>query len=78
MARLRMIVPISIFLIFVILFDAFKSMRLAAIILMNVPFALIDPSVDRRAKSACPARTAYSPARVDIWLRVRDSRCPDT
>ena len=41
MARLKMIVPISIFLIFVILFDAFNSIRRAAVILLNVPFALI-------------------------------------
>lgn len=41
MARLRMIVPISIFLIFVLLFDAFQSVKHALLILLNVPFALI-------------------------------------
>jgi len=41
MARLRLIVPISIFLIFVLLFDAFQSFRQALLILLNVPFALI-------------------------------------
>jgi cobalt-zinc-cadmium resistance protein CzcA len=41
MARLRVIVPISVFLIFVLLFDAFKSVRSALLILCNVPFALI-------------------------------------
>jgi cobalt-zinc-cadmium resistance protein CzcA len=41
MKRLALIVPISIFLIFVLLFDAFKTVKSAALILLNVPFALI-------------------------------------
>jgi cobalt-zinc-cadmium resistance protein CzcA len=41
MKRLGFIVPISIFLIFVLLFDAFKSIKSALLILLNVPFALI-------------------------------------
>jgi cobalt-zinc-cadmium resistance protein CzcA len=41
MARLRLIVPISILLIFVLLFNAFGSVKHAALILVNVPFALI-------------------------------------
>ena len=41
MARLAVIVPVSVFLIFVLLFDAFKSVRSALLILLNVPFALI-------------------------------------
>ena len=41
MARLSVIVPISILLIFVLLFDAFKSFKSAALILLNIPFALI-------------------------------------
>jgi len=41
MTRLAVIVPISVFLIFVLLFNAFKSVRCAVLILMNVPFALI-------------------------------------
>lgn len=41
MKRLAFIVPISIFLIFVLLFDAFKSVKSAVLILLNVPFALI-------------------------------------
>lgn len=41
MTRLALIVPISVFLIFVLLFNAFKSVRCAILILMNVPFALI-------------------------------------
>ncbi len=41
MKRLAVIVPISVFLIFILLFDAFKSVRSAVLILSNVPFALI-------------------------------------
>ncbi len=41
MKRLALIVPISVFLIFILLFDAFKSFKSAALILLNVPFALI-------------------------------------
>jgi cobalt-zinc-cadmium resistance protein CzcA len=41
MARLALIVPTSIFLVFVLLFSAFGSMKYAALILANLPFALI-------------------------------------
>src|ERR1043165_728017 len=41
MKRLMIVVPVSVFLIFVLLFDAFKSVKSAMLILMNVPFALI-------------------------------------
>src|SRR5262249_52502855 len=41
MGRLMVIVPISVLLIFILLFEAFKSVRSAALILLNVPFALI-------------------------------------
>jgi heavy metal efflux system protein len=41
MKRLLVIVPVSVFLIFVLLFDAFKSVKSALLILLNVPFALI-------------------------------------
>jgi cobalt-zinc-cadmium resistance protein CzcA len=41
MGRLAVIVPISVLLIFVLLFNAFGSVRHAALILFNVPFALI-------------------------------------
>ena len=41
MKRLLIIVPLSVFLIFVLLFDAFKSVKSALLILLNVPFALI-------------------------------------
>ena len=41
MKRLAVIVPVSVFLIFVLLFDAFKSIKSALLILLNVPFALI-------------------------------------
>lgn len=41
MKRLGFILPISILLIFVLLFEAFKSVKSAALILSNVPFAFI-------------------------------------
>jgi cobalt-zinc-cadmium resistance protein CzcA len=41
MRRLAVIVPISVLLIFVLLFEAFGSVRSALLILLNVPFALI-------------------------------------
>lgn len=41
MSRLIMIVPISVLLIFVLLFEAFKTVKSAALILLNVPFAMI-------------------------------------
>jgi cobalt-zinc-cadmium resistance protein CzcA len=41
MKRLMIIVPISTFLIFVLLFDAFKSVTHALLILVNVPLGLI-------------------------------------
>jgi cobalt-zinc-cadmium resistance protein CzcA len=41
MKRLAFIVPVSVFLIFVLLFDTFKSVKSALLILLNVPFALI-------------------------------------
>ena len=41
MQRLSVVVPISLLLIFVLLFDAFGSFKTAALILLNVPLALI-------------------------------------
>jgi cobalt-zinc-cadmium resistance protein CzcA len=41
MKRLSVVVPISLLLIFVLLFDAFKSFATAALVLLNVPLALI-------------------------------------
>ncbi len=41
MARLAIIVPVSVLLIFILLFDAFGSFGSAALILLNIPFALI-------------------------------------
>jgi heavy metal efflux system protein len=41
MARLQVIVPLSVFLVFVLLFTAFHSVRSAVLILLNVPFALV-------------------------------------
>jgi cobalt-zinc-cadmium resistance protein CzcA len=41
MHRLAFIVPVSVFIIFILLFDAFNSVSHALLILLNVPFALI-------------------------------------
>jgi cobalt-zinc-cadmium resistance protein CzcA len=41
MKRLAVIVPISVLLIFVLLFETFGSVRSSLLILLNVPFALI-------------------------------------
>jgi heavy metal efflux system protein len=41
MARLLMIIPVSILLIFILLFEAFKTVKSAALVLLNVPFALV-------------------------------------
>ena len=41
MKRLALIVPVSVFLIFLLLFNAFNSVKSALLILLNVPFALI-------------------------------------
>src|SRR5262249_46023636 len=41
MARLQVIVPLSIFLIFLLLFNAFASVKSAVLILSNIPFALV-------------------------------------
>lgn len=41
MVRLRLIVPMTILLIFVLLFSSFNSVRYAALIILNLPFALL-------------------------------------
>jgi cobalt-zinc-cadmium resistance protein CzcA len=41
MTRLSIIVPISILLIFILLFDAFGSFKSAALIVLNIPFAMV-------------------------------------
>src|SRR5205823_5314795 len=41
MRRLMIVVPVSVFLIFILLFDAFKSVKSALLILVNVPLGLI-------------------------------------
>lgn len=41
MKRLALMVPLSLLLIFVLLFDAFSSLKKALLILVNVPLALI-------------------------------------
>ncbi len=41
MKRLSVIVPVTVFLIFLILFDTFRSVKDAVLILLNVPFAMV-------------------------------------
>ena len=41
MARLAWVVPLSILLIFILLFDAFQSLKSALLIILNIPFAMI-------------------------------------
>ncbi|HMU62433.1 MAG TPA: efflux RND transporter permease subunit, partial [Gemmatimonadales bacterium] len=41
MARLALIVPVTIGLIFLLLFSSFNSLKQAGLIILNVPFALI-------------------------------------
>ncbi|HEX7653465.1 MAG TPA: efflux RND transporter permease subunit, partial [Verrucomicrobiae bacterium] len=41
MKRLAIVVPVSVFLIFILLFNAFHTVKSALLILVNVPFALI-------------------------------------
>ncbi|MFO1320834.1 MAG: CusA/CzcA family heavy metal efflux RND transporter [Burkholderiales bacterium] len=41
MARLMVIVPISVLIIFLLLFNAFQSVKSALLIVLNIPFALI-------------------------------------
>ena len=41
MARLSVIVPISVLVIFLLLFDTFKSFRSALLIIANIPFSVI-------------------------------------
>jgi heavy metal efflux system protein len=41
MARLALVIPLSIVIIFVLLFITFQRLRQAALVLLNVPFALI-------------------------------------
>jgi len=40
-ARLSLVVPISIVLIFIMLFTTFRSLRQAGLIILNIPFAMI-------------------------------------
>jgi cobalt-zinc-cadmium resistance protein CzcA len=41
MARLSVVVPLSVLLIFILLFDAFDSFKSALLIILNIPFAMI-------------------------------------
>ena len=40
MQRLKVIVPLTVFLIFIMLYSAFNSLRNAVLIILNIPFAL--------------------------------------
>jgi len=67
MARLSLIVPLSILLIFVVLFNAFGTVKDAALILLNVPFAL-----HRRDPRALPHR--HPPERLGRYRLHRALR----
>lgn len=41
MARLKIVIPITVALIFFLLFSSFNSLRYASLIILNLPFALI-------------------------------------
>ena len=41
MARLALVIPLSLAIIFVLLFVTFRNVRQAALIILNVPFALV-------------------------------------
>ena len=63
MARLSVIVPISILIIFLLLFDAFKSFRSALLIILNIPFSVIGGILalwSRGSTCRCRRRSASS------------------
>ena len=41
MARLALVIPLSLAIIFALLFVTFRNVRQAALIILNVPFALV-------------------------------------
>ncbi len=45
MARLRLVVPLALLITFGLLFNVFRSVALAALVLLNVPFALVGGAV---------------------------------
>ena len=45
MARLRVVVPVAMVITFGLLFNAFRKLSLAVLVLMNVPFALVGGAV---------------------------------
>ncbi len=45
MKRLQLVVPVALIITFALLFNAFRSVSLAVIVLLNVPFALIGGAV---------------------------------
>jgi cobalt-zinc-cadmium resistance protein CzcA len=65
MARLALIVPLTIGLIFILLYTAFNSLRHATLIIANVPFAIIGGIVFgcsiTGSTCRCPRRSASSP-----------------
>jgi cobalt-zinc-cadmium resistance protein CzcA len=45
MARLKLVVPVALIITFGLLFNAFRSVSLALLVLLNVPFALVGGAV---------------------------------
>ena len=45
MQRLKLVVPVALLVTLVLLFNAFGSLLLASLVLLNVPFALIGGSI---------------------------------
>ena len=45
MARLTLVVPVALLITFALLFNAFRSVSLAVLVLLNVPFALVGGAV---------------------------------
>ena len=45
MARLRVVVPVALVVTFGLLFNAFRKLSLAVLVLLNVPFALVGGAI---------------------------------
>jgi cobalt-zinc-cadmium resistance protein CzcA len=45
MARLRLVMPVALVITLALLFNAFRSMQLAVLVLLNVPFALVGGAI---------------------------------
>jgi len=80
MKRLSWVVPLSILLIFVLLFNAFKSLRSALLIVANIPLALIG-GILALAATGIPCRcrrpSASSPVRAAVLNGVVMVTCYD-